>query len=58
MLRTKLLRCRRTTDARWHDLVRWQFVGVKGHRQDFLCPESGAWEVGLGRFFVRLADNN
>ena len=33
------------TEARWPDLVRWQFVGATGHRQDFFFAGPGDWDL-------------
>ena len=32
-------------------------AGATRRLLNFLCPESGVWEVGLRRFFVRLPDD-
>ena len=36
--------------------VLWNVEAIRG-LLNFLCPESGAWEVELRRFFVRLPDD-
>jgi hypothetical protein len=35
----------------------YESVGVTSYRQNIFWPESGTWEVGLQRFFVRLSDD-